>query len=251
MVMGLDSTVENLPFDSDAGYGGPGALGLIVLETDETLEPETAQVLAPDTSLYVSRIPFDQIVTPDTLARMEQALPTALALLPQAAQFSAIGYGCTSGATVIGAERIEHLVRARFPDAAVSDPVTAAMAAFTYLGARRIGLVTPYRADVSAAMRGLFEANGFEITAFGSFGVEEDSKVARISQASVLDAVTSVGAGACDAVFAACTNLRSFGVIAEAEARLDKPVLSSNSCFLWHLHRLANRPCSGPGRLFS
>jgi maleate isomerase len=62
-----------------------------------------------------------------------------------------------------------------------------------------------------------------------------------------------VGTGECDAVFASCTNLRTFGVIESAEAALGKPVISSNSAFAWHLHKLAGitGPIAGPGQLFS
>ena len=41
-------------------------------------------------------------VTPQTLAQMQTDLPIAARLLPQAFAFDAIGYGCTSGATIIG-----------------------------------------------------------------------------------------------------------------------------------------------------
>ncbi|MEK6205141.1 MAG: hypothetical protein N2B02_05855 [Amylibacter sp.] len=42
-------------------------------------------------------------------------------------------------------------------------------------------------------------------------------------------------------------------MIETAEMALGKPVLSSNSAFAWHLHRLAGvtGPLTGPGQLFS
>ena len=43
----------------------------------------------------------------------------------------------------------------------------------------------------------------------------------------------------CDAVFLSCTNLRTLNVIPEIEARIGKPVLSSNQVLAWHLLRLA------------
>jgi len=101
-------------------------------------------------------------------------------------------------------------------------------------------------------MINLLEKNGIRISEFASFEEELDHKVARISEASTFDAAMQVGAGDCDAVFTSCTNLRSFDMIDAAETALGKPVISSNSAFAWHLHRLAGitGQISGPGKLF-
>ena len=243
-----------LQFTSDGGYGAGPAIGVVVLSTDETLEPELRQITAQTgASLYHSRIPFDPCVTPETLARMETTLPASLALFPRHTKFGAIGFGCTSGATVIGARRVAEIVQEQFPDTSVTDPISAVIATCHALGVKRLGMLTPYRMDVSTAMCDLLERNGIKISAFGSFEEEQDHKVARISESSTLDSMLQVGAGDCDAVFASCTNLRTFGVIKSAEATLRKPVISSNSAFAWHLHRLAGiaGPLGGPGQLFN
>lgn len=243
-----------LQFTSDGGYGAGPAIGVVVLSTDETLEPELRQITAQTgASLYHSRIPFDPCVTPETLARMETTLPASLALFPRHTKFGAIGFGCTSGATVIGARRVAEIVQEQFPDTSVTDPISAVIATCHALGVKRLGMLTPYRMDVSTAMCDLLERNGIKISAFGSFEEEQDHKVARISESSTLDSMLQVGAGDCDAVFASCTNLRTFGVIKAAEATLGKPVISSNSAFAWHLHRLAGiaGPLGGPGQLFN
>jgi maleate isomerase len=101
-------------------------------------------------------------------------------------------------------------------------------------------------------MRRLLEENGFQVTGFGSFEQQEEQVVSRISQASTLQAILDIGRNsACDAVFASCTNLRTLGLLAEAEQRLGKPVISSNQALAWHLLRLAGDHRNvGPGRLF-
>lgn len=238
-------------FETDGGYGDQSALGLIVLSTDETMEPELASVFGPhQVPVYHSRIASQPDVTPETLAMMEADLPASAALLPSEVSFGAIGYGCTSGATIIGADRVAACVQTAHAGVPVTNPITAVMAACTALGATRIGFLTPYVADVSAAMRGLLEANGFEISAFLSFEEAQEKVVARISEASVLAAVKKLGQSECDVVFTSCTNLRSFGVIEAAEAAIGKPVISSNSALAWHMARLAGRDVAGPGQLF-
>jgi maleate isomerase len=239
-------------FEVDKGYGDGGALGLIVLSTDETMEPELASVFAPaGVPVFHSRIPSQPDVTPETLAQMEADLPAAATLLPRVISFGAIGYGCTSGATIIGADKVEAIVQRAHPGVPVTNPITAVMAACRALGAKKIGFLTPYVADVSGAMRALLEKNGFEIAAFASFEEGQERVVARISEASVLAAVVDLGRSECDVVFTSCTNLRAFHVIEQAEAAIGKPVISSNSALCWHMARLAGRKVAGPGRLFA
>ena len=241
-------------FDTDQGYGGAGALGLIVLATDESIEPEIGPLIrAAGKTLYHSRIPNLPHVTRETLLRMEADLPAAAGLLPSSVSFAAIGYGCTSAATVIGTDRVAAAIRQAHPGVPVSEPISAVLAACQALRVKRLGFVTPYVAEVSAAMRALLEQNGLQVTAFASFEQVDDRVVARISEASVLRAVTSVAGSACDAVFVSCTNLRTFNVIEEAEARIGKPVISSNSALAWHMLRLAGvkGPLQGPGQIFS
>ncbi|MCO4825407.1 MAG: aspartate/glutamate racemase family protein [Amylibacter sp.] len=239
-------------FETDQGYGGQTVLGLIVLTTDETIEPELASVFTPSrVPVYHSRIAFEEEVTPETLGRMEQDLPASARMLSKGLNYGAIGYGCTSGATVIGADRIAELVNGVHPDTPVTNPITAVIAACKALKAKKIGFLTPYVADVSAMMRGVLEREGFEIAEFLSFEEIRDSVVARITEKSTLDAVKQLGQSDCDVVFTSCTNLRAFGIIEEAEAAIGKPVISSNSALAWHMAHLAGLDVDGPGRLFS
>jgi maleate isomerase len=244
-----------LSFETDEGAAADAAMGLIVLKSDETLEPELATVLThPGLALYHSRIPSEPEVTPETLRQMEANLPIAAALLPTAREMDVVAYACTSGATIIGPDKIAACIHTAHPNAKTTNPITAVMAACRHLGVKKIGFVTPYVADVSAAMRKLLEENGFAVTAFGSFEQSEESVVARISQASVLDAIISLGNSAdVEAVFASCTNLRSFDIIDQAEAEIGKPVITSNQALAWHMLWLAGLSVQskGPGRLFN
>ena len=239
---------------SDMGCAGATALGLIVLKTDETMEVELRGVFASArTACYHARIPSHALVTPETLAEMERDLPKTADLLPPGTSFGAIGYGCTSGAVVIGPDNVAQAIHQIHPRANVTDPITAVMAALHRVGARKIGLVTPYLAEVTREMRALLESQGFEITQVMAFGESQDRLIARISESTTLEAIKRVGASDCDAVFTSCTNLRSFGILAQAEALIGKPVISSNQALGWHMLKLAGVPFAGcgPGQLFS
>lgn len=228
-------------------------IGLIVLQADETLERDLRQLIPPETNLLVSRIPSGAEVTEETLGRMATDLPAATKLLPQKQNYAAIGYGCTSGAAVIGPAQVAALIRAAAPVTQVTDPVTALLAACTAMKILRLGILSPYVADVSVHLRKVLAQNDISTPVFGSFNEAAEDKVVRIAPASILAAAETLAAsGGIDALFLSCTNLRTLELIAPLEARLGLPVLSSNQVIGWHLMRLAGlaHQSSGFGQLF-
>ncbi|WP_323778147.1 aspartate/glutamate racemase family protein [Leisingera sp.] len=244
-----------LPYDTDAGIGTRATLGVIVLETDETLEPEFSRMMAREgVALYHSRIPMAPEIRPETLARMLADLPASARLLPSSRDFDVIGYGCTSASTVIGSAQVAEAVQTVLPKARVTDPLAAIIAAGRALGASRLGFVTPYLPEVSAQMRSNLEDAGFAIAGFGSFEEVDDRVVARITEAAISDAAKQVvKEGDCDAIVISCTNLRCLRVIPEIEAQTAVPVVSSNQALAWHMLRLAGVTERQPqfGRLFT
>ena len=230
---------------------GPDArLGLVVLSTDETLEDEARQILGQSVSLYHTRIECAPDVTPDNLRKMEARMTASAELLPQG--LDAIGYGCTSASVLIGPDAVAHQMQQAQPDVPVTNPISAVLAALKALGADKIALVTPYEADVVAPMKAFLEDAGVSVVSELSFGERDDRRVARISEASTREAMDEAGrADGVEAVFASCTNLRSFGVIDAAEQHLSRPVVSPNSALLCHLPRLPGvTDPPGPGQLF-
>ena len=81
-----------LDFETDAGFGERARIGLIVLETDHTLEAEVRSLDVDGVAWYHSRIPMEPEVTPTTLTDMEARLPVAAGLLPSEFDFDAIGF---------------------------------------------------------------------------------------------------------------------------------------------------------------
>tara|TARA_B110000914_G_C15433982_1_gene432829 strand:- start:183 stop:938 length:756 start_codon:yes stop_codon:yes gene_type:complete len=233
-----------LDFTTDKGIGTKATLGLIVLQTDETLESEFAKVIPNDgVALYHSRIPMSNEVNSDTLKQMQIDIPISAGLLPPALSFDVIGYGCTSGATIIGPEAVRDAVQKTHPEAQVTDPITAIIAACEALNAKKLAFLTPYVPEVSMQMREKLETSGRFVVAFGSFEESEDRVVAKISETSIINAIESVASQAeCDVVVVSCTSLRSTGLIAEAERRIGKPVITSNLAMAWHMMKLANLP---------
>ena len=224
-------------------------IGLIVLQTDETIERDMRRLLG-DAQLYVTRVPSAPVVTSETLQQMANEISGAAALLPQAAEFSAIGYGCTSGTAQIGPDQIDALVKAGAPTAAVTEPVSALIAACKHLGIKRLAFLSPYIAEVSFHLREVLDGEGVATPVFGSFSEGIEEKVVRIDGLSIINAALDLGKDAdVDGLFLSCTNLRTLDVIAPLEVALDIPVLSSNLVLGWHLCQLGNVPFNGLGKL--
>ena len=239
------SDIHILPFGTDDGIGTVARLGLVVLQSDQTVEQEAAQIIHHNgvdgtIGLYHSRIPNETEITPNSLNQMAKALPQSAALLPREFDFDVIGYGCTSGATIIGENEVDTLIKTVHPNALTTNPITACKAALSACQVHKIALVTPYAVAVTKAMQDNLTQAGFAITKVASFNQSDDFTVARITAAAIYDAVLEIGAQPdTEAVFISCTSLRALPIIAKAEAVLGKPVLSSNQVFIWHMMRLA------------
>jgi maleate isomerase len=246
-------SLSPLPFSLDQGIAHRAAIGLIVLATDHTIEHEWRGMLRLDgVGFYESRIMNSPAINPETLKEMERGIAEATALIRPGERLDVVAFACTSGAMVIGEEAVFARIREARPGVACTTPITAGIAALKALGARRIGLLTPYVERINRMMGDYIEAQGLEVPVVGSFNHENDNEVARISAASVEAAIAEIGRREeVDAVFVSCTSLRVAALVERLEARIGKPVTSSNHALAWHCLRLAGyaEPMAGFGRL--
>ena len=230
--------MNNFSYKLEENYNP--SMGLIVLQADQRIELDARQQFDPKVNLHISRIPSAETVSTDTLKQMEKDLPIAVSLLPNAVDFDVVGYGCTSGTSVIGAENIAKIVKDRCKTKHVTEPVSALIAACRHLGIERIGFLSPYVESVSTGLRETLFLSGVETPIFGSFNEEIEERVVKISTVSILDAAVELGGQDVDAIFLSCTNLNTLPVIKSIEDKIGKPVLSSNQVLAWHMSQLSN-----------
>lgn len=221
-------------------------LGLIVLQSDVTLEDEFRQYFKDaQVSILVSRIPFENEVTAETLQDMAGHLTKSTSLFPLTHSFDAVGYACTSGAMQIGSEKIASLIQAERPARFVTNPMQAALNAFESLGARSIGYIGPYSATVCQTMIDHIEASGFNVPHAIIFDEEEDKYVGRISPETIYKRATELAEMAgdeIDAIFISCTNMKCISVLPKIKADTGIPALSSNMVLAWDLARSSGIP---------
>jgi len=234
--------IENLPFEMDRGIASRASIGLIVLATDYTIEHEWRQLFSQidGVALYQSRIYNENTITPETLRAMAPRITKCARVITPDTGVDVIAYGCTSASMAIGEEKVFENIKAAKPDSKCTTPITAAFAAFDAFKAKRIGVLTPYTAEVNKIVSEYISARGYQVPVFGSFNEGQDTNVARITPASIESAVRELIKHAdVDAVFVSCTSVRLMEACAELEKSLGIPLTSSNHAMAWHALRLA------------
>ena len=256
--MQIDSlgTRIQLPFQTDEGIGFQARIGFIVLSGDQTIEYEMRRLLdVRGVAVYTSRLFNPSVVTAENLAKMEGRITEAAQLINTVWPPHVVAFGCTSGAMVIGEQKVAEKVKEAWPEAEVTDPMTSAFAALDALGARRVALLSPYPSEMTNKMS-QYLGRKYDIPVVGEFSQEGVNIVAAapfITAESVEAAIREVTRSTeVDAVFVACTSMRIAEAIEGMEQRLGIPVTSANHALCWHALRVAgiNDPVEGFGRLF-
>lgn len=246
--------LKHIPCDRDGGIGTRANIGLVVLSSDQTIEPEYRLLVnGPGVAVYHSRIANANSISKDNLRAMESRITEATDLLLPGVPMDVVGYGCTSASMVIGEERVLGLMKAARPESRCTTPITAARAAFAELEMGTIALLTPYTDDINDHIRAWLEGHGVSVPVMGSFNLADDRDACRIDPRSIREAAVELGRrGRVDGVFVSCTSLRVAGVIQDIEDALGKPATASNHAMAWHSLRLAgiDDRLDGYGRLF-
>lgn len=226
--------------------------GLVALATDLTMERDLARLFPEQAQLHVTRVVFANPTTPENLRAMEPRLAEAAALIVPGAPLAALCFGCTSGSAVIGNDRVAAAFATARPEAAAVTPSLALLAAASELDVSRIAVMTPYVPETTMPLIGLLETSGLEVVAAQCMGLEDDGDMARIVDDDIVAAAVEADDPRAQAVFLSCTSLPALELIEEIEARIGKPVLTSNQVCAWAMLRAAGlQPARPVGRLFA
>jgi maleate isomerase len=240
-----------LRFESAAAWK---RLGLIALATDLTSERDFAQLMPHDqVGVYTTRVAYENPTTPKNLRQMAPLLTAAAELILPGEPLDAICYSCTAASVVIGDDVIAAAIHAARPGVPVVTPSAAARLAFSALGVTKISVLTPYLVETSQPMADYFTEHGMEIQRFDCLGLDDDRMMARLSGQDIIEAACLVDVPEAEALFISCTAVPSVAVIADIEARIGKPVVTSNQASAWAMMRHAglDHTPMGYGRLFN
>ena len=235
----------------------PVRIGMIVPSSNTCLEPQSYRILGErtDVTLHFTRINVTRIALDDSSDKQfDAAGMRAAAELLATADVDVIAWNGTSGSW-LGAGHDLELVHG-ITDATGIPATTstlAYLAAFEAFGTERIGMLTPYTADVNEAVVASYEREGIKTVDHRHLDLSDNESFARVTDAEMLPGSLELAALKPDALIYLCTNLYGAKIRAEIESRTDVPVLDSVAVTLWHSLKLAGAPLLAPrwGRLLA
>jgi len=227
----------------------PVRLGILTPSSNTVLEPLTTAMAAglPGVTLHFSRFRVTEIaLSPGALSQFDDAPVLQAASLLADAKVDAIAWSGTS-ASWLGFDRDAKLCHAIHDATGVpaTSSVLALNEALSGLGTQRLGLVTPYSADVQARIMANYAAAGIPCVAERHVGLRDNFSFAEVTEAQLQAMVREVSQAGADTVAILCTNLRGAPLAARLEAELGMPVLDSVATALWGALRLAGADPGG------
>lgn len=231
----------------------PKGIGMVA-PFDFALDQECWRWLPSDVSLYITRTP--RIENTAVTINLAHEVSSEVAVGPAVGSLTAVharsvAYACTSGSFVGGVTGEQQLQKIMIKAGAPAAVTTsgAAVEALRALGIQRVAIATPYNESLTQLLADYLSEAGFTVVSSGYLDMEDG--IARIEYDAVKRLANVVDHPEAEAVFFSCTNLRTFDIIEELEAQLDKPILSANQVTMWAAMRQAG--ISAPGhnqRLF-
>jgi maleate isomerase len=232
-------------------------IGLVVPSSNVTVETEVPALLARHAdarfSFHSSRMRM-HTVSPEELRAMNDQRERCVDELADAG-VDALLYACLVALMAQGPgehRRAEEAVTEQLAKAGQTPAVLSSAGALVdglhALGARRIGLVTPYLRPLAAQVVGYLESEGFEVLDWAALEVGDNAEVGCIPGDRVLAAARGLDLAGADAlVISACVQMPSLDLVAPAEAEFGLPVLSAATAGAHALLRALDLPAVLPG----
>jgi len=232
---------------------GTTRLGVLVPSGNSVAETELRAMLPDNVTMLTTRLALRGSSEPELLAMLTD-LDHAASLLGHA-EPDLIAFHCTAVSTF--APHLAGEIRDRISAATGRQAIATAdaiLAAFRVLAAKRVLLVTPYIEPVHQREIAFLADHGLVVTGGGCLGVDTNTEMARIAPDTIsMQVWDAAGKAAADACFISCTAIRSAGLIANLEASLGMPVITSNQVLVWHALRTlgVDQRVAGFGRLLA
>jgi maleate isomerase len=232
-------------------------LGVLTPSSNTRLEPLTSAMLAatPSVTAHFSRFRVVDVGL-GAAAQFDPApIIEAAGLLADARVDSIVWSGTSGGWRGIADDQALCAAISAATGVPATTSTLALLAALRLLGSRRLGLVTPYPADMHDAVARTLAGEGLEIAGSVCDGFTASNwELSTMSPERIGAMVTEAAAAGPEAITVFCTNLAAADQVAAWESALGVPVLDSVTLAVWHALELSGytgpRP-AGWGQLFS
>lgn len=217
-------------------YAPKGLVGVLTPQANTTVEPEFTILWPPGVAMLNARLTSDK---PTIIARLLDYLRDLPESVRQFANapIGAVAFACTGASYFAGAAEEDALV-ARMQDRLGIPVVTAATAvrdAFHAVGAKRIGLVSPYPDDLTEAAVRYWTERGFEVAAVsrGAMAGGSFHPIYAMSAAGAAAALAALPEGRCQAVAMLGTGMPTLKPILDRPFHGGAPVTSCMHALAW------------------
>ena len=235
-------------------HGNGVRIGMITPSTNTCLEPTTYWLMQghPEVTTHFARIEVKAIKLDETSDAQFGLGPMTTAGEQLAdAEVDVIAWNGTSGSW-LGVEADDAITGAlskRF-GTPVTTSTKATLEACRAMGVARLGIVTPYQAEINERIGKVYTARGIDIIHESHRDLTDNLDFGRVTPEQVADQIRTVAADV-DAVAVLCTNVHGATVAESLEQELGVHVLDSVTVTLWECLRLAGyrRPLWGRGAL--
>lgn len=222
------------------------SVGLVALTGDAAIEPELRAFLGPPAQLHTTRVSLASAMSSTDMAELETTLPAAARLLLPGGRLEVVAIGCTAVAASLGTDTLRALVH-RASRRARDRSDGRELAELADRGVRSVAVLSPYADAVNSQVAACLSSHGVHVVASATWRAAAVGRLLGrtpsnlVAPSSILEAAIGIGRSSADAVFIACTGLRCADIVSEAERRLCKPVITSNSALAAHVLRLAGQ----------
>lgn len=237
------STVERA-LGTYSAYGWRARIGIIVPPGNTSNEAEFNLMAPEGVSIHASRSPA--FFEPERAEEMLGCLREGVAQLGGGDRYDVVALGCTTSSMLLPVEELDgqmaEMVGRETPTTSAGGAVVRALRA---LGARRIGVATPYPDSRNVLARAFLEGEGFEVLTLEALGIGEEAwqsqggYLARIPPEVAYRLARQADRAEADAVLISCTDLPTLSIVARLEEALGKPVVTSNTAMFWDCMRRA------------
>jgi maleate isomerase len=224
-------------------YGSRGIVGIGVPQANPTVEQEAFALRPAGLSLVATRLT-------STAQDLEQRLADYLNETPHYAgrfddlDIDAFGIACTGSSYLIGPEEDAALTE-KF-SAQLGFPVITAAGAvresLQMLGAKHIGIVSPYPDWLGQHALTFWNAAGYKVTGYEQVKLSGENVhgIYELSSADALAIARRLDVSQLDAIVFTGTGMPTLGAITPLQTETGLPVMSSNLCLMSAIARQLN-----------
>jgi len=213
----------------------PIRIGVVLPGANTTLEPELRAWFPRPVELLVQRIVRPGMLTLEDLPAERDRVAAAGEALSKE-KVDLVVMGCTAAGFLAGPQG--DLDFCNDLQAATGAPTVSAagsmVAALRHSKAEAVTVVTPYGPLVNNALRGFLGDTGFRITAFQGFEVTGVQELLALRERDVDDKARQAAAEPSDAIFIACSQLPTYGVLGALARDANRPAWSSIKAAAWN-----------------